>query len=265
MSGGVAGVVLYKKIMQSKFETFKELHQATELFVLPNVWNVKSAEFFQGRSIPAIATSSAAVADSLGYEDGEGMPFSDYLFVIKRILSSVQMPLSVDLEMGYGKSEEEIYVNMLKLIELGVAGINIEDSIVSAAGRVLKDAKGFARMIENSKNRLVLANSDLFINVRCDTFLLNVENKQQETRRRLMVYEAAGADGIFLPCICDEEDIAEAATHTRLPLNVMCVPGLPDFGTLNELGVKRVSMGPLLFNRVYDNMETVFHGIVGAM
>ncbi len=250
--------------MQSKFETFRGLHQSAELFVLPNVWNVKSAVFFQEKRIPAIATSSAAVANSLGYEDGEEMPFSDYLFVINRILSSVQIPLSVDMEMGYGKSEEEIYANILRLIELGVAGINIEDSASEGAGRVLKDAKLFAKMIENIKNRLVLANLNLFVNIRCDTFILDVKEKQQETRRRLMVYEAAGADGIFLPCIYTEEDIAEAVTHTRLPLNVMCIPGLPGFETLNELGVKRVSMGPFLFNRIYDNMGQLFQEIIAG-
>lgn len=250
--------------MQSKFETFRGLHQSAELFVLPNVWNVKSAVFFQEKKIPAIATSSAAVASSLGYEDGEEMPFSDYLFVINRILSSVQIPLSVDMEMGYGKSEEEIYANILRLIELGVAGINIEDSASEESGRVLKDAKLFAKMIENIKNRLVLANLNLFINIRCDTFILDVKDKQHETRRRLMVYEAAGADGIFLPCIYAEEDIAEAVTHTKLPLNVMCIPGLPGFETLNELGVKRVSMGPFLFTRTYDNMGQLFQEVIAG-
>jgi 2-methylisocitrate lyase-like PEP mutase family enzyme len=250
--------------MLSKFETFRDLHQSSELFVLPNVWNVKSSLFFQEKGVPAIATSSAAVAGSLGYEDGEEMPFSDYLFVVKRILSSVEIPLSVDIEMGYGKTEEEIYANIFRLIELGVVGINIEDSAGDGSGRILKDAKLFARMIENIRTRLVLANLNLFINIRCDTYILNVENKQQETRRRLMVYEAAGADGIFLPCIHLEEDIAEAVTHTKLPLNVMCIPGLPDFGTLNKLGVKRVSMGPFLFNRIYDNMDRVFHEIMAG-
>jgi len=250
--------------MHSKFEIFRGLHLLPELFVLPNVWNVKSALFFQEKKIPAIATSSAAVAGSLGYEDGEEMPFTDYLFVIKRILSSVEIPVSVDMEMGYGGSEDEIYANILKLIDLGVAGINIEDSVSNGKVRVLKEAKVFAKMIENIKSRLIAANLNLFINIRCDTFILNVEDKQQETRHRLMVYEAAGADGIFLPCIYDEEDIAEAVTHTRLPLNVMCIPGLPGFETLNELGVKRVSMGPFLFSRIYDGMDPIFQEIVAA-
>ena len=238
--------------MSSQFNKFKDLHYSNDLFVLPNVWNAKSAMLFQKKKISAIATSSAAVAVSLGYEDGEGMPFDDYLFVIKRILSSVEIPLSVDMEMGYGSSDKEIYENIVKLTDLGVAGINIEDSTITNTLRILGEADKFAKTIEYVKNKLVSKNIDLFINIRCDTYILNVKEKQQETSYRLKVYETAGADGIFLPCICAEDDIAEAVSYTKLPLNVMCIPGLPDFETLSRLGVKRVSMGPFLFSKVYD-------------
>lgn len=240
--------------MPSNFEKFKNLHHSSGLFVLPNAWNAKSALLFQENNFPAIATSSAAVAVSLGYADGEEMPFSDYLFIISRIASSLKIPLSVDIETGYGKSGEEIYNNILKLVDLGVVGINIEDSIIHKSGRVLKDEKLFAKTVEYIKNKLVADNLNLFINIRCDTYILNVENKNQETIKRLKVYESTGADGIFLPCIANEEDIAEAVSNTRLPLNVMCIPGLPDFETLNKLGVKRASMGPFLFNQVYKNV-----------
>jgi 2-methylisocitrate lyase-like PEP mutase family enzyme len=228
---------------------------------LPNVWNAKSALLFQEKEFPAIATSSAAVANSLGYEDGEKMPFHDYLFVISRILSSVQIPLSVDLEMGYGTSDEEIYANIRELIDRGVAGINMEDSTVTKSGRVLKESQVFAKTIENIKNKLVSKNLNLFVNIRCDTFILNVDNKRQETNNRLKIYEATGADGIFLPCICTEEDIAETVSRTKLPLNVMCIPGLPGFEILSKLGVKRVSMGPFLFNKVYDNIGLLSQAI----
>jgi len=133
--------------MSQKFKEFKKLHQSDVLFVLPNVWNAKSAKLFQEVKFPAIATSSMAVANSIGYEDGEEMPFNDYLFVIKRILSSVQIPLSVDMEMGYGKQDEQISSNIQMLTDLGVVGINIEDSSISKSGRTLKDAKIFSSTI----------------------------------------------------------------------------------------------------------------------
>lgn len=243
--------------MSPNFQVFKDLHRSADLFVLPNVWDAKSARFFQERQFRAIATSSAAVAHSLGYEDGEGMPFDEYLFVIKRILSSVQIPLSVDLEMGYGPSDKKIVDNILKLIDLGVVGINIEDSTINGSVRTLKEAEVFARTIEFIKSRSL----NLFINIRCDTYILDVENKRKETARRLKIYEAAGADGIFLPCIVDGEDITEAINTTRLPLNVMYLPGLPGFEVLQKLGVRRVSMGPFLFSKVYDHIGQVFREI----
>jgi 2-methylisocitrate lyase-like PEP mutase family enzyme len=240
--------------MSNNFNKFKTLHHSDNLFVLPNVWNAKSALLFEELNFPAIATSSMAVANSLGYEDGETMPFSDYLFIIKRILSSIQIPLSVDMEMGYGTTDEKIFTNIQQLTDLGVVGINIEDSAIAKSARTLKDANAFAKTIEQIKNKLAAKGINLFINIRCDTYILNVKNKQQETLSRLKLYEKTGANGIFLPCICEEKDIAEIISHTKLPLNVMCIPGLPDFNTLNKVGVKRVSMGPFLFNKIYSNI-----------
>ncbi|MBS0026461.1 isocitrate lyase/PEP mutase family protein [Chitinophaga sp. 22321] len=239
--------------MSSKFDTFRALHQSDNLFVLPNAWDARSALLFQEQQFPAVATSSAAVAGSLGYEDGEGMPFHEYLFVIKRILSTVQIPVSVDMEMGYGASDEEILHNVRTLAKLGIAGINLEDSLINTSGRVLKDADAFARTIAFLKHNLLHEKLQIFINVRCDTFILDVNNKQEETIHRIKKYEMAGADGIFLPCISAEDDIELAVSHSPLPLNVMCIPGLPGFDTLNKLGVKRASMGPFFFSKVYDN------------
>jgi 2-methylisocitrate lyase-like PEP mutase family enzyme len=241
--------------MADNIKTFKKLHQSDALFVLPNVWNVKSALQFQELKFPAIATSSMAVADSIGYRDGEEMPFDEYLFIIKRILSAVKIPLSADMEMGYGRTDEKIIGNIQKLADIGIAGINMEDSVIPKTGRTLKDAKLFAKTIEKIKNKLTAKGINLFINVRCDTYILNVKDKQQETLNRLRLYETTGADGIFLPCISDENDIAAAVSNTKLPLNVMCVPGLPDFSSLNKLGVKRVSMGPFMFNKVYGHIN----------
>lgn len=240
--------------MSSNFSSFHALHHTGHLFLLPNAWDARSAALFEQQQFPAIATSSAAVATSLGYADGEGMPFDDYFFVIRRILSAVKIPLSVDLEMGYGKTPQAIGDRVLQLWEAGVAGINIEDSLIDDGTRVLGDAAAFADTLAFIKRNLAAKQARLFINVRCDTYLLNVAGKQAATQQRLALYEAAGADGIFLPCITDPADIAAAVESTRLPVNVMCVPGLPDFSQLQELGVKRVSMGPFLFNNVYDRI-----------
>jgi 2-methylisocitrate lyase-like PEP mutase family enzyme len=247
--------------MSSQFHQFKDLHEPGALFVLPNVWNVASAVVFQEKGFPAIATSSAAVAASLGYADGQAMPFSDYLLIIRRILSSIRVPLSVDIEMGYGGSDEEIYANILQLIDLGIVGINIEDSTIHGNTRTLKDAALFAGTISFVRNKLRSDRLNLFINIRCDTFILNVDKPLEETLRRLKIYESTGADGIFLPCISAEDDIAAVIRNTQLPLNVMAIPSLPGFETLNKLGVKRVSMGNFLFNKTYDNINELVRKI----
>ena len=238
--------------MSSAYNQFKDLHQS--LLILPNIWDAKSASIIEEQKFPAAATSSKAVANTLGYEDGQQMSFEEYFFVVKRIIASVKIPVTVDMEMGYGSTNEEILVNMQRLAELGVAGINIEDSSITNSVRGLKDAETFAATIEYIKNKLISKNLNLFINLRCDTYILNVPNKQQETNNRLKLYNNSGADGIFLPCITAENDIAEAISNTKLPLNVMCIPGLPDLDTLKKLGVKRVSMGPFLFSKIYNNI-----------
>ncbi|MBO9730298.1 MAG: isocitrate lyase/phosphoenolpyruvate mutase family protein [Chitinophaga sp.] len=243
--------------MSSNFQQFKALHQSGQLLIIPNAWDAKSAAGFQQANFPAVATSSAAVAGALGYEDGEKMPFSDYMFVIQRMLAVLQVPLSVDIEMGYGSTNEAIFNNIRQLAQLGVAGINIEDSTIGPNGRVLKDARVFAQTIAYIKQQLQEAHLSLFVNVRCDTFLLNVTDKQSETIDRLKIYESNGADGIFLPCISTPADIAVAISNTSLPLNVMCIPGLPDFNALRQLGVSRASMGPFLFSKAYEQAATL--------
>ena len=241
----------------TKFEQFRTLHRSKELLILPNAWDAKSAILLEESGFSAVGTSSSAVANALGYIDGENMSFNEYLFVIKRILASVKIPVTVDLEMGYGKTNADVLKNLLVLTESGVAGINIEDSFIEGSKRSLGNAEQFAKMITYLKEGLASHNAALFINIRCDTYILNVNNKQEETAKRISIYETTGADGIFLPCISNENDIAEAVNNTRLPVSVMCIPGLPDFDTLNKLGVKRASMGPFLFNKVYNNINTL--------
>lgn len=247
--------------MPTKIERFRNLHQSSELFLLPNAWNAKSAKVIEEQQFPAVATSSAAVAESLGYTDGEGMPFSDYLFVIRRILSAIDIPLSVDMEMGFGHTPEEIYLNFMLLAELGVVGVNLEDSVMIKGQRSLGDAEAFTRRLQFLKSALRSEGLDLFINVRCDTYLLDVPQKEAETQRRIKIYEQAGADGLFLPCISKVEDIASAVEATSLPVNVMSLPALPSLDVLAELGVRRVSMGPFLFTKMYRDLTHILDDV----
>jgi 2-methylisocitrate lyase-like PEP mutase family enzyme len=236
---------------------FKKLHHQTKPLIIGNVWNVQSAKVCEKLNLQAIGTSSAAIAHSLGYEDGEQMPFSDLLFIVEKISKSVTPPLSVDIEFGYGNTATEIANNIITLEKLGVVGINIEDSFFENGERKLNDSVQFSQLLHEVKNILSQQGISIFINVRCDAFLLNVPNALQIATERIKNYEKSGADGLFLPCITKESEIATIVSQTQLPLNVMCMPELPNFETLEKLGVKRISMGNFLNNYAYTSFENM--------
>ncbi len=229
--------------MTTRLEEFRKLHNNEMPLLLGNVWNVQSALQYEKLGFKALGTSSATIASDLGYEDGENMPFEDYFFMIQRIKSAVKIPLSVDLEAGYGNNVEEITANILRLYEIGIVGINIEDSIVTNSKREILETESFTTKLKAIVENLKKQKINMFINVRSDVFLLDLPNKIEESKYRLKQYEMTGVDGVFLPCITNEDDIKEITQTIKLPLNVMCMPNLPNFEKLNELGVKRISMG----------------------
>jgi 2-methylisocitrate lyase-like PEP mutase family enzyme len=242
-------------IMASSFEKFRNLHYQENLLLIGNVWNVQSALVYEQLGFDAIATSSVAVAESLGYADGENMPFSDYFFIIERIMKSVSLPVSVDLEAGYGDTAEEIISNIFKLTELGVVGINIEDSLVRGSERTIQDAVIFTEKLKKITGALKSKDTEIYINVRCDAYILGLPEPLQESKKRIRLYETANIDGIFLPFIFHEDEISDLVKFTGLPLHVMCMPELPGFKVLKDLGVKRISMGGYVYRNVYAHME----------
>lgn len=247
--------------MSSQVQKFKALHFESEPLLLGNVWNVQSARILEKQGYKALGTSSYAVAESLGYEDGENIPFDEYLFIIKRIINCTALPLSVDLESGFGHTEELVIENISALYSLGVAGINIEDSVVKNSTRTLVDTTVFAKKLEKISNNLASRNIDMFINLRCDAFLLNIPNKLEEALIRIKAYEPH-INGIFLPGITGENDIKHIVGKTKLPLNVLGLPGLPDFNVLQQQGVKRISIGNFMNSHIYNNLEQVCFKII---
>lgn len=231
----------------SNYQTFKQLHYSENPLLLPNAWDAKSAKVFQENGFKAVATSSAAVANALGYEDGETLPFDELLFIVKRILASIDVPLSVDIEGGYSRETGEVCENIYKLAYAGVAGINIEDSVVLDGTRRLSDAAETASKISKIKAYCACHGIEIFLNLRTDTYLLNVEDRFNKTLERIALYQAAGADGIFIPCLTDLDDMKVFCGKTKLPVNVMCMPDLPDFGSLGKAGIRRITMGPFMF------------------
>jgi len=198
---------------------FKNLHKQDKPLLIGNVWDVPSVKIAEKLNFQAVGTSSSAIASLLGYNDGEEMEFSELEYFVKRIALNTHLPLSVDLESGYSRKPKEILNHIKRLAELGVVAINIEDSVVNEK-RVLLDADDFARTLTEVKEHLKEENIDLFLNVRTDTFILLRENVIAETKKRIQLYENAGADGIFTPCIEKENDIRTIVDSTTLPLNV---------------------------------------------
>ena len=240
--------------MKNKFEAFLALHQQTEPLLIGNAWNVQSAKVFEQKNFKAIATSSLSVAETLGYEDGQDMSLEDYLFVVKRIAASVSIPFSVDLEGGYGDTPEQIAANIIQLYHLGVSGINIEDSVVAKGQRSIESAEVFTEKLRRICQLLDSENIKIFINVRSDSFLLGLPNALEDALNRISLYQNTGVHGLFFPCITQISDMQKLTQSSKLPINVMCVPGLPNFMKLQNAGVKRISISPFLNKAIYQKM-----------
>lgn len=233
---------------------FQELHQQKVPLLICNVWDVMSAKAAETSKFEAIGTSSGAIASMLGYRDGEEMSFQELIYIVNRIRQSTYLPLSVDLEAGYSRAPAVVVDHIRQLIDIGVVGVNIEDSLVEGK-RNMVDSDQFCKTLEAIGNLLSKQRQNIFINVRTDTFLLDLPNRVSETIIRAKKYQDAGAQGIFVPCIETAADIRKVITEIELPLNVMCMPKLPGFSDLASLGVQRISMGNFTFLKMKKSLE----------
>jgi 2-methylisocitrate lyase-like PEP mutase family enzyme len=197
---------------------------------------------FERNGFKAAATTSSGIARSMGYEDGENIPFDLLVQIVERIINSIHIPLSVDLERGYGADVHQIIKNLERLYDLGVVGFNIEDSN-KGDKLYLVAADEFQKTLSSISNHLSQKNMRMFINARTDAYLAKLPSPLQETLERIRLYENAGASGIFVPFITDKNEIREVTSTTHLPVNVLVHQNLPTFAELAELGVKRISMG----------------------
>ena len=219
-------------------EKFRALHAPGRFLVLPNAWDAASARLVEDCGAEAIATSSAAVAWSHGYADGEAIPVAVLLAAVAEILRVVKVPVSVDSEAGYSSDPAKVADYTNALIDMGVAGINLED------GTHTPDLT--ARKIEAIKNAARKKGGDIFINARADVYLKNLtppEHMRQETIRRGKLYKSAGADGFFAPSVTEAADIRAIAESVDLPLNVLFFSACPPVAEMKTAGVRRLSAG----------------------
>lgn len=232
---------------------FKALHQNFTPLVLANVWDAHTAKLAQEAGYTALGTSSHAIANSLGFKDGEEISFDELFFVLKHILAVAKIPVSVDFEAGYAEDPKQAAKYVKQLTDIGVVGINLEDGIVKDGKRELGDATAMAAKIKAIKETTAI-----FINARIDTYTTKHPDSLNESISRAIIYKTAGADGIFLPLIEKETDIKSFIAKVDLPLNVFTTPKLPDYETLGKLGVKRISHGAKQYELLMKKSEEIF-------
>lgn len=236
----------------NNYERFFQLHHQENPLIIANAWNVKSAQIIANNGYEAVATSSGAIADSLGYADGEKIPFAELLYAVKRITSSIGIPVSVDLERGYTNDLNELNDHIQKLIDAGVVGINLEDA---------QGEEVYLKKLNSIKSYLIKSNQQLFINARTDGFLQKLDSPLEITIKRAKLYADAGADGLFVTGVQDAQLIKEITSSVALPVNVVGVPKLSSIEVLAKNGVKRVSMAVLLYKATYNQLDRLVKDI----
>jgi 2-methylisocitrate lyase-like PEP mutase family enzyme len=242
---------------------FRKLHAGPGVLVLPNAWDAGSARVIESAGAKAIATTSAGVAWSRGYPDGDALPVELLLAAAREIVRAVRVPVSMDIEGGYSPDPAAVADVVARVVDAGVAGINIEDG----AGT----PELLAPKIEAARARAQRAGVDLFINARCDVYLRGIaeDDPVGEVVRRATLYRRAGCDGLFVPGLADASEIAAVASAVDLPLNVMLLPDLPPLDVLAARGVRRLSAGSAIaeaaLGRTRDLAARLLAGDASAM
>ena len=228
-----------------KAEQFRKLHHGPQMLVLPNAWDVVSARILEECGHPAIATSSAAVAFSRGYPDGQRISRDEMLEVAGRIARAVDIPVTADLEAGYGTTAKDMVETVREAVAAGIIGMNLEDvtgddesSLVDTALQVEK-----IRAIRETAKSLGVP---FVLNARTDIYLLPVgpaATRFERTAERLQAYRDAGADCLFAPGLYERETIAKLVKAVEAPINILANPACPPMAELEKIGVARVSAG----------------------
>jgi 2-methylisocitrate lyase-like PEP mutase family enzyme len=234
------------KDQAARADAFRRLHVAGDPVVIFNAWDAGSAQAVAKAGARAIGTGSWSVAAAHGYADGEKMPLALAIANLERIVAAVDLPVSIDLEAGYGPRPEDVAHSVTLAIRAGAIGINLEDGLADEHGiRGVDDQVARIRAARAAAERLSVP---LFINARTDFFLQADPARHDASlaaaKDRAAAYAAAGASGLFVPCIVEAEHIREVCAATALPVNVMMMPSLPPRAELARLGVARISHGP---------------------
>jgi 2-methylisocitrate lyase-like PEP mutase family enzyme len=233
---------------RAKAEEFRAMHDRSRILVLPNAWDAMSARVIEDTGARAIATTSAGVAFSVGYPDGEAMPRDEMISAIARIARVVTIPVSADIESGFAHDAREVAETVRRVIDAGAVGINLEDQVHDGTPR-LYDLDAAVERVHAARETADSAGVPIVINARTDVYLLGIgepDTRFEHAVRRANAYRKAGADCLFIPAITRHADIERVVPALDGPLNLLAFPGLPTIAELERLGVARVSLGTRL-------------------
>lgn len=239
-------------------DEFRALHSG-RILVLANAWDVASARLIEQAGAPAIATTSAGVAWSLGAPDGDRLSRERAVDLVGRVAAAVGVPVTADIESGFGADAAGVGDTVRAVADAGAAGVNIEDAL--HPGPALRDVGDQTRRLAAAR-----AAGTLFVNARIDTYLFGIgapEGRLAETVSRARAYLDAGADGIFVPGVVDRETIEELVARIDAPLNVLSRPGALPVPELAGLGVARVSVGARVALAAYTVATRVAEALFG--
>jgi 2-methylisocitrate lyase-like PEP mutase family enzyme len=232
----------------AKAERLRALHHAGRILVLPNIWDPGGARMLEHLGYPAVATASAAVAWSLGYNDRQQITLDAMLDVVGRVARSVQVPVTADMEWGYAEQPEDVAENMRRLLRAGAVGINLEDSI--REGEILFPIEFQCARIRAVREMARQEGIPLFINARTDVFWPAVpgtaEEKFDEAVRRARAYREAGGDSFYPILLGDLVTIRRLYEAIQMPINIIALTSGGGLRELEDAGIARVSLGPSL-------------------
>jgi len=246
--------------LTAKARKLQALIDAPETLVLPNVWDVAGARIVAEAGFPVIATSSAGIAWSLGYADGENISRDDMLFMVRRIAAAVALPVTADMEAGYGEAPEAVAETVTATLEAGAVGANIEDSSSQAAGHPLLGFELSVDRIRAAKAAADAAGVPFVINARTDGFYAGLsEEAFAETVKRAHAYFEAGAGCVFVPFVRDGAMIARLVAAIDGPVNILAGAPSPPLPEMQKMGVARVSIGGLFSLMTYTKVREACH------
>jgi len=233
------------RIQAERAERFRKMHGGPRILGLPNAWDVASARILEEARYPAIATSSAGIAFSLGYADGQRISRDQMLEVVERIAHAVRVPVTADMEAGYGTTVKDMVETTKAVIAAGAIGMNLED-VTGDDESSQVDTGQQVEKIRAIRDTAASLGVPLVLNARTDIYLMPIgeaATRFERTVERLRAYRQAGADCVFAPGFSSRDTIAELVKAIAAPLNILISSGCPSLAELEEMGVARVSAG----------------------